>query len=67
MLNKRVEILNRTQAEDGDFGLDSGGVTWEKTAEDWAAVDFVKGIRAMREGASMPTAWCWCVCATPTK
>ena len=51
MLNKRIEILNRTQAEDGDFGLDSGGVTWEKTAEDWAAVDFVKGIRAMREGA----------------
>ena len=41
MLNKRVEILNRTQAEEGDFGLDSGGVTWEKTAEDWAAVDFV--------------------------
>lgn len=51
MLDKRIDILNRTAADDGDFGLDSGGVTWEKTCSAWASVSFVKGVRAMREGA----------------
>jgi SPP1 family predicted phage head-tail adaptor len=50
-MNKRIEVLNRKVAEDSDFGLDGSGVEWETTCTLWAAVDFVKGVRAMREGA----------------
>ena len=35
----------------GRFGLDSAGVEWEDAGTVWAAVDFVKGVQAMREGA----------------
>lgn len=51
MLRHRVTIQNRTNASAGRFGLDSAGVEWKDEQTVWAAVDFVKGLRAMREGA----------------
>lgn len=51
MRKHRIVIQNRTEATVSKFGLDSGGITWEETATVWAAVDFVRGLRAMREGA----------------
>lgn len=60
MLDKRIDILNRTAADDGDFGLDSGGVTWEKTCSAWASVSFVKGVLPCVRARWMPTVWSWC-------
>ena len=51
MMRHRITIQNRKAAVQGKFGLDSTGPEWEDTATIWAAVDFVKGLRAMREGA----------------
>ena len=51
MLRHRILVQNRKAAKQGKFGLDSNGIEWEDTICLWAAVDFVKGIRAMREGA----------------
>lgn len=51
MLKHRILVQNRKKAEQGKFGLDSAGIEWEDTVCLWAAVDFVKGVRAMREGA----------------
>ena len=44
-------MQNRKAAVQGKFGLDSAGPEWETSGTIWAAVDFVKGLRAMREGA----------------
>lgn len=49
--DKRVKILNRTDGTAGTYGQDSGGVDWTEDAEVWASVDFVRGKRAMNEGA----------------
>lgn len=51
ILKHRVTILNRTEASTGRFGKDGSGVTWTEDGTVWAAVDFVKGLRAMHEGA----------------
>ena len=47
----RVTILNRQEQTVGAYGIDSGGVGWTEVATVWADVSFVKGLRAMREGA----------------
>ena len=51
MLKHRILVQNRKQATQGQFGLDSAGIEWEDTCCLWAAVDFVRGVSAMREGA----------------
>ena len=51
MMRHRITIQNRKAAVQGRFGLDSAGVEWEDAGTVWAAVDFVKGVQAMREGA----------------
>ena len=51
MLRHRVTILNRKEPESSEWGKDGDGVIWEEIGCVWAAVDFVKGIRAMHEGA----------------
>ena len=51
MMRHRITIQNRKAAVQGRFGLDSAGVEWEDIGTVWAAVDFAKGVQAMREGA----------------
>lgn len=51
MLKYRVSILNRKESTTNKWGKDGNGVTWENVGTVWAAVDFVKGVRAMREGS----------------
>ena len=51
LLKHRVTILNRREAQQGKFGLDSGGVEFESAGEVWASVDFAKGKSALNAGA----------------
>lgn len=51
MLNKRVTVAQKDTATTGTFGRNSGGVTYTTLGTYWAAVDFVRGIKALREGA----------------
>lgn len=44
-------MQNRSEATAGRFGLDSTGPEWEDGDTLWASVDFVRGMRTMREGA----------------
>lgn len=51
MRHFRVKVLNRTQAEMGDFGLDSAELEWQESGEVWADVTWNKGKTAMSAGA----------------
>lgn len=51
LLKHRVTILNRREAQQGKFGLDSAGVEFEPTGTAWASVDWTKGKGAMNAGA----------------
>ena len=51
LLKHRVTILNRREAQQGRFGLDSAGVEFENAGTVWASVDFAKGKGAMNAGA----------------
>jgi SPP1 family predicted phage head-tail adaptor len=51
LLKHRVQILNRTEAQQGKFGLDSAGVEFEPAATVWASVEWTKGKGAMNAGA----------------
>ena len=51
LLKHRVTILNRTEAQQGRFGLDSAGVEFESTGTVWASVDWTRGKGAMNAGA----------------
>ena len=51
LLKHRVTILNRTEAQQGKFGLDSGGVEFQPAGTVWASVDFAKGKSALNAGA----------------
>ena len=51
MLNKRITIAKRTEAVAGKSGRDSGGIKYEIIGTFWAAEDFNKGVKALREGA----------------
>lgn len=50
-LKERVTILNRTEAQQGRFGLDSAGIEFEPAATVWASVDWQKGKSGMVAGA----------------
>jgi SPP1 family predicted phage head-tail adaptor len=51
LLKHRVTILNRTEAQQGRFGLDSAGIEFESAGEVWASVEWAKGKGAMNAGA----------------
>ena len=51
ILRNRVTILNRTEAQQGKFGLDSSGVDFETAGTVWAEVTWVRGKQAMNVGA----------------
>ena len=51
ILRNRVTILNRTEAQQGKFGLDSAGIEFETAGTVWAEVTWAKGKQAMNVGA----------------
>lgn len=51
MMDKRVQILARGEATDGEFGVNSEGAEYAKVGCVWAAVDFSRGMKSIREGA----------------
>lgn len=51
LLKYRVTILNRKEAQQGKFGLDSSGIEWEDMGSVWASVDWQKGKSGMNAGA----------------
>ena len=51
MLKYRVTILNRKEAQQGRFGLDSAGIEFEPAGTVWASVDWQKGKSGMVAGS----------------
>lgn len=51
MMSKRVAVLSRMAARDGEFGRGSSGQAYVVSQVVWASVDFVRGLKALREGA----------------
>jgi head-tail adaptor len=51
LLKHRVTILNRTEAQQGKFGLDSAGIEFEPAGTVWASVDWQKGKSGMVAGS----------------
>ena len=51
MLDKWVTILNRKEARTSAFGLDGGGIEWQKVDGAWANVAGAKGLKALNAGA----------------
>ena len=50
-LKDRITVLNRKEAQQGKFGLDSAGIEWENVGCVHANVDWQKGKTAMNAGA----------------
>lgn len=51
IMNRRVAIMTRSTSDNGTFGRNSAGQSYAYAATVWAAVDFNRGTKAMREGA----------------
>ena len=51
ILRERVQILNRTEAQVGKFGIDSSGIEFEPAGTVWAEITWAKGKQAMNAGA----------------
>ena len=51
MLNKRITIAQRVAQQMGDFGMASAGLEYKILGTFWAAEDFNRGTKALREGA----------------
>ena len=51
IMNRRVAIMTRSTSDTGSFGRNSAGQSYAYAATVWAAVDFNRGTKAMREGA----------------
>ena len=51
LFKDRVTILNRKEAQQGKFGLDSAGIEFEPTTTVWANVDWQRGKGGMTAGA----------------
>ena len=51
MLNKRITFARRIEAKDGQFGRGSAGIVYTLIGGTWAAVDFNRGVKSLREGA----------------
>ena len=51
MMNKRVKVAKRATDAASGYGKGAGGVRYSILGEFWAAEDFNKGIKSLREGA----------------
>ena len=51
MMNKRITIATRVKQEMGDFGMGSAGLEYQILGTFWAAENFSRGTKALREGA----------------
>ena len=51
MMNKRVKVAKRTADAASGYGKGAVGVRYSILGEFWAAEDFNKGIKSLREGA----------------
>lgn len=51
MMKHLIVVQNRKAATSSRYGIDGAGIEWENTCEVWAAVDWAKGVYAMRVGA----------------
>ena len=51
MRNKRITIARRTESGGGQFGVRSAGQQYQVLGDFWAAEDFNKGVKSLREGA----------------
>lgn len=51
ILRDLVQVLNRTEAQVGKFGIDSSGIDFEPAGTVWAEVTWAKGKQAMNAGA----------------
>ena len=51
MMNRRVAIMVRDTVSEGDFGRNSAGRSYKYGTTVWAAEDFNRGTKALREGA----------------
>ena len=51
MMNKRVKVAKRAADAASGYGKGAGGVRYSILGEFWAAEDFNKGIKSLREGA----------------
>ena len=51
MRRNLIAIYNRTEAKSGKFGIDTSGITWSKSCDVWASVDWQKGKTALTAGA----------------
>ena len=51
LMDKRITILNRTEAVSSRWGMDGEGVVWESAGIFWAGVDWTRGKQAMNVGA----------------
>ena len=50
-MNKRIKIAKRVDSTGGNFGRSSGGQKYTLLGEFWAAENFNKGVKSLREGA----------------
>lgn len=51
MMRQKVTIAKRLASEQSRFGLDAAGIKWASVGTFWAAVDWKRGLKEMREGA----------------
>lgn len=51
MLDDIVTILNRRESSDGQFGVDSDGISWDACGCVHASVDWVRGKMSMNSGS----------------
>lgn len=51
MMNRRVAIMIRDTVSEGDFGRNSAGRSYKYGTTVWAAEDFNRGTKSLREGA----------------
>lgn len=49
MMNQRVCILSLPESTDGEWGREQAD--WQELRTVWAAVDWSRGVKSMREGA----------------
>lgn len=51
IIDKRITVLVPLAPTDGEFGVNSGGVVYKAVRMVWAAVDWSRGTKSIREGA----------------
>ena len=51
MMNKRVKVAKRAADASSGYGKGAGGVRYSILGEFWAAEDFNRGTKSLREGA----------------